>query len=292
VTSSPAAPCVVCGGDLGFWFARHQRVVCRCARCGHIQVPAGVACSEDGRSIYEAEHSVFESDGNDEYYLDEGTESAARGKLAFVRQFCPGGGRLLDVGASYGHFLAAAGSAFEAYGIELNAGAVRWSINRFGVRNEVASLYELPDRLPASFDVITLWDVIEHLDDPSRALAACRERLTPGGWIFLSTPDAGALTARVLGKRWYYQDPVQHVNLFSNANLQRVLKRSGFVPRSSRHFGRSYRVRYIVNRLRYLAGDGVAGRVLAGLRHMPEAVAQGHLTIKLWDVMGIAAQRK
>ncbi len=282
---------MVCGASLRFWFARLERTVCRCPRCGHIQVPAGVARLESGRTVYEGERSVFEIDGNDEYYLDEGTQWAARDKLAFVRRFCPGPGRLLDVGASFGHFLAEARAGFEPYGIELNARAVAWSVSQFGVRNEVASLYDLPAGLPSAFDAITMWDVIEHLDDPRRALAACRDRLAPGGWIFLSTPDAGALTARGLGKRWYYQDPVQHINLFSRRNLQRVLNDSGLVPRSSTYFGRTYRIRYIANRLRYLAGTGMTGRLLAILRHMPEGIARGHVTIKLWDVMGIAAQR-
>ncbi len=286
------AACIVCGGGLRFWFARQERVVARCPRCGHIQVPAGVARSEGGRTIYEGERSVFEVDGNDEYYLDEGTQSAARDKLAFVRRSCPGPGRLLDIGASFGHFLAEARAGFEAYGVELNARAVAWSVSRFGVRNEVASVYDLPPGLPRTFQAITMWDVIEHLDDPHRALAVCRERLAPDGWIFVSTPDAGAWTARGLGKRWYYMDPVQHINLFSRKNLLRVLNDNGLVPRSSVYFGRSYRVRYIASRLRYLAGHGTAGRLFAMLSHIPEAVARRHITIKMWDVMGIAAQRE
>jgi hypothetical protein len=50
-------------------------------------------------------------------------------------------------------------------------------------------------------------------------------------------------------------------------------------------------VRYVVNRLRYLADDGAAGRILAALARMPDRLARSHVTIKLWDVMGIAAQR-
>jgi len=257
-------------------------------------VPAGVARAESGRSIYEGDQAVFEVDGNDEYYLDEGSELAARHKLAFVTDVCPGPGRLLDVGASFGHFLAQAQSRFEAYGIELNARAVAWSVGRFGVRNQVASVYELPPGLPRLFEAITMWDVIEHLDDPRRALATCYERLAPGGWIFLSTPDAGSLMARALGKRWHYQDPLQHINLFSRRNLQRMLTESGFVPKASTHFGHRYRVRYIVNRLRYLAGAGAGAvrRLLDTMTRIPAPLAQGHVTIKVWDVMGVAAQRE
>src|SRR5262249_39452317 len=220
------------------------------------------------------------------------TDAAAREKLAFVLDLCPNPRRLLDVGASYGHFLAAAQSVTDAYGLELNASAVKWSVDRFAVRNEVASLFEIPQTLPAAFDAVTAWDVIEHIENPRTAIALLRERLRPGGWLFVSTPDAGSLSAHALGRRWYYQDPVQHINLFSRRNLERVLRESGFAPMRTRYFGRQYRLRYVINRLRYLAGNGLTGRALAPLGLLPRALTNLHIRIKMWDVMGIAAQRQ
>ena len=80
----------------------------------------------------------------------------------------------------------------------------------------------------SKYDVICLLDVIEHLDDPRRALRECRSHIMTGGWIFLSTPDTGSLVARAMGRRWHYQDPVQHINLLSRRNLDRLLLESGF----------------------------------------------------------------
>ena len=79
---------------------------------------------------------------------------------------------------------------------------------------------------------------------------------------------------------------MQHINLFSKANLKRVLNDCGLVPKSVTYFGRSYRIRYILNRLRYLAGRRFPGRLIGMLQHVPEAVARSHISIKLWDVMG------
>jgi SAM-dependent methyltransferase len=283
--------CVVCHGNLVPWFEKIGRSVYRCPTCRHIQVPAGVVCLADGTSIYEAAHSeVFEGHGNIDYYLDEGTALAAQVKLEFVQAFAPPGGTLLDVGASFGHFLATAGRAFRAVGVELNPTAVAWSRRELRVENFVGSLYALPPEVTPPFDVISAWDVIEHLDDPRGALAFLRTYLKPGGWLFLSTPDAGAWTARVLGSSWYYQDPVQHVNLFSRANLVRLLRESGFEIAGSRCFGRRYRVRYVVNRLAYLAGDHPARHLVGLLKRLPERVLRSSVNIKLGDVMGLAAQ--
>jgi len=264
--------------------------VFRCSACAHIQVPSGVALV-DGVSIYEA-GQLFETDGNQEYYLDEGTLGAARDKLRFIERLVdPDHRLLLDLGASYGHFLSVATGRFESYGVEASAAAVEWGRREFGIRNLVGSLYDLPPGVPARVDVITAWDVIEHLAEPREALARCRERLTTNGWLFMSTPDAGSLMAGVLGRRWYYQDPLQHINLFSRRNLARIVEAAGFSVRETRYFGRQYKVNYILNRLRYLTG-GAARPLFNALMRLPEGVRSAHVTIKLHDVMGMAAQRR
>jgi len=245
----------------------------------------------DGVSIYEA-GQLFVTDGNQEYYLDEGTLDAARDKLRFIERIVDPNQRiLLDLGASYGHFLSVAAEKFEAYGVEPSAAAVEWGRREFGIRNLVGSLYDLPPGVPPRVDVITAWDVIEHLAEPREALARCRERLTTNGWLFMSTPDAGSLMAGVLGRRWYYQDPLQHINLFSRRNLARIVEAAGFSVRETRYFGRQYKVNYILNRLRYLTG-GAARPLFNALMRLPEGVRSAHVTIKLHDVMGMAAQRR
>jgi 2-polyprenyl-3-methyl-5-hydroxy-6-metoxy-1,4-benzoquinol methylase len=289
-SAPPSTRCIVCAGPLRRWFSRGGRDVFRCPACAHIQVPSGVALV-DGVSIYEA-GQLFESDGNQEYYLDEGTLAAARDKLRFVDQAVePDRHVLLDLGASYGHFLSVAAPRFDAYGVEASAAAVEWGRQEFGVRNLVGSLYDLPQGVPPRVDIITAWDVIEHLAEPREALERCHERLTTNGWLFMSTPDAGSLIAGLLGRRWYYQDPLQHINLFSRRNLARVVEAAGFSVRETRYFGRQYKVNYVLNRLRYLTG-GAARPVFDTLMRLPESIRSAHVTIKLHDVMGIAAQRR
>jgi SAM-dependent methyltransferase len=287
--SAPLA-CPLCGAALDAGYLKLGRRVHTCRSCGHITVPEGVAVGPDGRSIYESPRPVFEQDGNIEYYLDESTTVAARDKAALVGRFCAPGTRLLDAGASYGHFLAVAQERFDACGLEINQAAVEWSIRHFGVRNTVGSVYAPPPGLAGPFGAITCWDIVEHLAEPERALRRCRDLVPTGGWLFLSTPDAGSLVARAMGRHWHYLDPLQHINLFSRGNLESLLRRAGFRPRQWVHLGHSYRVSYVANRLEYLLRDSALRHLARGLQIAVRPIRECHLTLKLWDVMAVAAQ--
>ncbi len=278
--------CALCASPLRLWFERAGRHQCVCAACGHLQVLEGLARTADGGSIYEAGSDLFDGDDNRQYYLDDENHTVAREKVAFVRRFCAGG-TLLDVGANYGYFLAAAVASFDAWGLEPNAEAVVASRQRFGVRNYVGVIEEPAPVLPATVDVVTCWDVIEHLEDPAAALTAIRGRLRPGGWLFLSTPDAGSLVARLMGRRWHFLDPVQHLHLFSRERLATVLGRAGFEMIDVRSFGRSYRIDYILKRLGYL-GLLPFGRRLSAL--LPANLTARRVRIGLGDVSTVAAR--
>jgi methyltransferase family protein len=109
--------------------------------------------------------------------------------------------------------------------------------------------------------------------------------------VFLSTPDAGSAAARVMGRRWHYLDPVQHIVLFGRESLARVLERAGFEPVAWRSFGHHYRLRYVFDRLRYLHrgpigwAAAVGGALAAPVRDRP-------VYVRLGDVLGVAARRR
>ena len=100
------------------------------------------------------------------------------------------GGQLLDVGCGSGHFLAAAQRyGFEVRGIESASVPADYARQKHHVPviNEDILTVDLPDEY---FDVITAWDVIEHLGDPHRVLQRCAGWLRPGGWMALRFPSA------------------------------------------------------------------------------------------------------
>ena len=262
----------------------------RCVRCGYGWVPEGIVITAAGLSIYEdSSRALF--DEQSDYYLDEGAEAAARDKLAWVQRHAARG-RLLDVGAGFGHFVHAAAGHFDARGFEPSPMAVDWARRHFGAAVEAGTLDAHAAANEGRIDVITMFDVIEHLDDPRAALRHGHRALAPDGWLFLSTPDFGSLVAQLLGRHWYYLDLEQHVSLFSAANLSSLLQQVGFDIVERRTLGRSYRASYIERRLLELGRENTPLK-LAGLAARPlRLVPDRHLSINLGDVMGIAARRR
>ena len=279
----------MCGGGPSRWLESGSRELMRCADCGFAWVPQGVARTRTGESIYESDQPIFATERD--YYLDDTAVESARAKLRWVARLVPAGATLLDVGANYGHFLHQAQQTFDALGIEPSATVVAWGREHLGVRLEQGSIETENPAFVGRFDVITLFDVIEHLPDPRATLQLCRRYLRRGGHLFITTPDTGALMARVLGAHWYYIDIVEHISLFSAANLTRLLGECGFQLAERRTVGRTYRLSYIERRLRQVSRDSLFLRA-AHVASLPLRLA-GHarVPISAGDVMGIVAAR-
>ncbi|HET8725371.1 MAG TPA: class I SAM-dependent methyltransferase [Anaeromyxobacteraceae bacterium] len=144
-----------------------------------------------------------------------------------VRTLGPAGGRrLLDVGAYCGYFLEVAReSGFRAEGLELS----RWAANHARAQGFTVHTEPLEARASAGqrYEVLTLWDVIEHLPDPREELAAARDLLVPGGRLHLSTIDTGSLVARLLGARWPWLMDM-HLVYFDRPTISALLEEAGF----------------------------------------------------------------
>ena len=271
------------------WMAESDRHLYRCGRCSFLWVPEGVSRDTRGRSIYDNDPSVFFADGSAEYYLDDTARDAARAKLDWIMRFVPHG-KLLDVGANVGQFVAAAADCFDATGLEPSMPAVQWARQHLHAPVEVGSVYDDRPDWTARFDAVTLFDVIEHVPSPASALERCRTYLRPGGHLFVTTPDAGSLAARLLGRHWYYIDLKEHIALFNRRNLARLLESCGFQVVETRTIGRCYRFSYIERRLAYLASQGSILLSVAHAAALPLRLAP-RLTLPLnfGDVVGMVA---
>jgi SAM-dependent methyltransferase len=119
-----------------------------------------------------------------------------------------------------------------------------------------------------SYDLVLMIEVIEHLDRPYEILPRLREFLRPGGFIFISTPNARGARARLLGARWeQFMNPT-HMCLYNSAALDTVLTQSGFRQRATLrrvNFGRQGAARQGVDFLLQMA------RIDGGLRVLAES---------------------
>jgi SAM-dependent methyltransferase len=139
------------------------------------------------------------------------------------------GNRILDMGCGIGFFLEEAQArGWDAYGSELEPRAVE--INRSkGLRCVQAPIG--PDTFePGSFDVITAFEVVEHLRDPLAEAATIARALRPGGLFYCTTPNFGSLSRRLLRGRWRVIAFPEHLSYFTPSTLSSWLERFGFVP--------------------------------------------------------------
>jgi SAM-dependent methyltransferase len=160
--------------------------------------------------------------------------------LARVERFRPPG-RLLDIGCGTGLFLAVARRrGWTPFGIDDSADATRWAREHFGLRVETDDFERFPWG-DETFDVVTMWDIVEHARHPVELLAAVRRRLAPHGIVALATPNqrnilepiAGTLYrgsgGRIQGPlRKLYVSP--HFLYFTGETLADTLRRSGLAP--------------------------------------------------------------
>ena len=134
--------------------------------------------------------------------------------------------RLLDVGCSTGFVVEAARDAgWEAIGLDLNPSAVEYGRSRgLDVRNVALDDAAFED---AEFDVVSLFDVLEHLHDPVRTLRACTRLLRPGGILFLYVPNYDSASRLVMGRDAHFIWPTHHLNYYTPVTLRDLLQREG-----------------------------------------------------------------
>lgn len=219
--------------------------------------------AEPRPSVVDYDASYFASSGRDGYAAYLGDRDLIRRNFArrveWLRRIVPSG-RLLDVGAAYGLFVAAAGDAgFDAMGLEPAADCAAVARREFSARVETGHI-ETFDFPAQSFDVVTMLDVIEHFEDPRLAVDRAARLLRPGGLLVVETGDRNSIFARVCGSRWYFYDPPQHLTFFGRDSLSRMVADAGFSdPVAFGALGRRVSVRNFSFQLARALGDGALG---------------------------------
>jgi 2-polyprenyl-3-methyl-5-hydroxy-6-metoxy-1,4-benzoquinol methylase len=150
--------------------------------------------------------------------------------------------RLLDVGCATGTFLLKARSNnWHVQGIEIAKHLAVFARLKHGLEVEVCGAEEVVDRFgTGSFDVITLWDVVEHLRQPLQAMCNICRALKPGGRLFVATPNVNGWVSqfhfRVLKPLWgiwSHPEPPLHLYQFSRRTVRRLFESAGL---ESLHF--------------------------------------------------------
>ncbi|MBS3105500.1 class I SAM-dependent methyltransferase [Candidatus Woesearchaeota archaeon] len=183
-------------------------------------------------------------------YLEEEDciKDTFRRRLKIINKLS-GKGRLLDIGCAFGFFLELArDDGWDVQGLEISEYAYSYAKNvlKLPVMNKTLEKAKLKSD---SFDVVTIFDVIEHLPDPKATLKEIRRVLKPNGFVVITTPNIGSMTAKILWKNWEEVRRVrEHIYFFSKSTLKKILESLGFEVLRTESAGRYFSVKMAVER--------------------------------------------
>ena len=209
---------------------RHQEFyLVRCYHCGLIYQNPQLTLDELP-AHYPEEYKPYRRDVQSETQFTRRID-AQYGLTRRCRQlmkYFPGPGKLLDIGCATGLFLnEMQGYGWRVRGVELSPYAAEYARQTFAL-DVVTGTLETAEFPPDNFDVVTMWDVLEHVTEPKYTLAEIGRVLKPGGMLALSLPNPGCIEAQLFGVYWIGWDRPRHLHLFTTAVLRNYLTDAGF----------------------------------------------------------------
>jgi 2-polyprenyl-3-methyl-5-hydroxy-6-metoxy-1,4-benzoquinol methylase len=223
--------CPLCGGlDVTdfcaapdrFHLSRKEFCLVRCRTCACVWLLQPPKPHEMGVYYSEDYHRAISSAGESKAVRRWGRH---REKIFKQKR----SGSILDIGCSSGSFLSTmSGGAWKLYGIELEPSMAHQARAATGAEVFVGEVTdaEFPNEF---FDVITCFDVLEHVYDPRHVLARAFEWLKPGGILYIVAPNINSWESRLFGGYWYGLELPRHLFHFSPRSLRHVAKAVGFV---------------------------------------------------------------
>ena len=222
--------CLICGGDRltellvapdRFHLRKQRYRLVRCESCSGVWLASPPQPEEMGDHYTDDYHNaiVMAGEGSAASRWKDQVEMIAQNKS---------GGALLDIGCSSGGFLSTVkASAWKLYGIEMEETTAQRARAATGAEVFVGDAIEAPF-LPASFDVITCFDVLEHVYSPRQFLTKVQEWLKPGGIFYAMMPNIDSWEARVFGSHWFGLELPRHLGHFSPRSLRYLMSELGF----------------------------------------------------------------
>ena len=169
------------------------------------------------------------SKGDDKVYTSqpEGRILTFKKEIKLLKKYKKKNGKLLDVGCAAGFFLhVAKQEGWNVQGVEPNSWLADYGRKNFEAKVFNGTLEEAKFK-DNMFDIITMWDVLEHIPDPKSALIEANRILKPGGILIISFPDFSSIFAKLFGKNWWFLLS-HHLFQFTPKTLKRMLRMTGF----------------------------------------------------------------
>lgn len=157
------------------------------------------------------------------------------------------GRKVFDIGAATGYFLdIARDRSWNTQGSEISAYGAKEAAERGHnmILGDITTMINLP-----KVDVVTMWDVIEHVSDPRALAKAANQMLSKGGLLVINTPDVGSVWARLLKGKWQLIVPPEHVYYYAPRNMHMILGQAGFEMIALSRMSKTFSVPYVFKML-------------------------------------------
>ena len=207
--------CICCGSTVVLW---EELFLLHCNFCGH-----GVMSKNTGNPFLEDESLTKRF-----YDLEETPQSKGLSafRLALIQSFWSEKGLIVDLGCSVGSFMKVAiKHGYKAIGYDSSPFAFLIS-SKAGLQVDQVDIQNLNGYMPQA-GCFTLFDVLEHIDDPFSLMSSIKRSLDVSGIIVISVPDSTGVT-RDKFSTWRHYKPDEHKHYFTVESISRLLKKSGF----------------------------------------------------------------
>ena len=223
-------PCPICGSDNvhalleapdRFHLRKEIYRLSRCSVCNIVWQADPPKPADMGRHYTEDYHKAIVAAG-------EGSAASRwKDQIKLISKY-KSGGAILDIGCSSGGFLSTMNTRdWKLYGIEMESSTAQRAREATGATVFVGDAVDAPFA-PASFDVITAFDLLEHVYDPRQFLAKVLYWLKPGGIFYALTPNIDSWEAKVFGTHWFGLELPRHLSYFSPKSVRYVMNQIGF----------------------------------------------------------------
>lgn len=216
--------CRICdSSDLKFKFKIKNSELSQCKTCGFVQVNNEPSVEELNK-IY-----GFTYFNHSKYQDTNALLLENQRRLSLVDKYVAKNAKLIDMGCAGGEFLNIAKNVFDVSGMDFSPQA----IDKAKKKNpDLTSKLFVGDsknfKTEFEFDIITYWDVIEHVWSPLEVINNSKNLLKKDGYMFLSTPNIGARFAKFSGKYWPFMTPPEHLSFLTKKSFKKLAEKTGF----------------------------------------------------------------
>lgn len=284
--------CLLCGTRQFRRVYASLPAIVRCLSCGLIYANPRLK-KEAIHDFYSREYFESHSSetmGYDNYVSDrELVQKTFQRRLAELeKKWTKGRGRVLDVGCATGFFLSIARQrGWQPSGVEISEYCCEYALREFGLKLK-HGFFKEASGLEPGFELITMWDYLEHSFTPDEDIQRAYELLQPGGILAVATPDVGSFPARIFKQNWMGFKEHEHLYYFTKKNLTQLLKKKGFQVLSASYTGKYISPAFFARRMKgYSKFLGTLADKIASLR----ALKDRSFYCNPFDIVYIVAQK-